>query len=88
MSSARSAFSLLLTTAFLLTGHGIHMTFLPLMASYIGLSQTVIGISGSSYFAGFVSGAVLTPRIIAKVGHIRSFTTLMAVLLCCFQILP
>ena len=26
----RSVFSLLLTTAFLLTGHGLHMTFLPL----------------------------------------------------------
>ena len=88
MSSVRSVFSLLLTTAFLLTGHGIHMTFLPLMASDIGLSQTVIGISGSAYFAGFISGALVTPHIIAKVGHIRSFTTLMAVFLCCFQILP
>ena len=88
MSSVRSVFSLLLTTAFLLTGHGIHMTFLPLMASDIGLSQTVIGISGSAYFAGFISGALVTPHIIAKVGHIRSFTTLMAVFLYCFQILP
>ena len=88
MSSVRSVFSLLLTTAFLLTGHGIHMTFLPLMASDIGLSQTVIGISGSAYFAGFISGAMVTPHIIAKVGHIRSFTTLMAVFLCCFQVLP
>ena len=88
MSSVRSVFSLLLTTAFLLTGHGIHMTFLPLMASDIGLSQTVIGISGSAYFAGFISGALVTPHIIGKVGHIRSFTTLMAVFLCCFQILP
>ena len=64
------------------------MTFLPLMASNIGLSQTVIGISGSAYFVGFISGAMVTPHIIAKVGHIRSFTTLMAVFLCCFQILP
>ena len=88
MSSVRSIFSLLLTTAFLLTGHGIHMTFLPLMASDIGLSQTVIGISGSAYFAGFISGAMVTPHIIARVGHIRGFTTLMAVFLCCFQILP
>ncbi len=88
MSCVRSVFSLLLTTAFLLTGHGIHMTFLPLLASDIGLSQTVIGISGSAYFAGFISGTMMTPYIIAKVGHIRSFTTLMAVFLCCFQILP
>ena len=88
MSCVRSVFSLLLTTAFLLTGHGLHMTFLPLMASEIGLSQTVIGLSGSAYFMGFISGALVTPHIIAKVGHIRSFTTLMAVFLCCFQVLP
>ena len=88
MSCVRSVFSLLLTTAFLLTGHGLHMTFLPLMASEIGLSQTVIGLSGSAYFVGFISGALVTPHIIAKVGHIRSFTTLMAVFLCCFQVLP
>ena len=88
MSCVRSVFSLLLTTAFLLTGHGLHMTFLPLVASEIGLSQTVIGLSGSAYFVGFISGALMTPHIIAKVGHIRSFTTLMAVFLCCFQVLP
>lgn len=64
------------------------MTFLPLMASEIGLSQTVIGLSGSAYFIGFISGALVVPHIIAKVGHIRSFTTLMAVFLCCFQVLP
>lgn len=64
------------------------MTFLPLMASEIGLSQAVIGLSGSAYFVGFISGALVTPHIIAKVGHIRSFTTLMAVFLCCFQVLP
>lgn len=58
------------------------------MASEIGLSQTVIGLSGSAYFVGFISGALVTPHIIAKVGHIRSFTTLMAVFLCCFQVLP
>ena len=83
MSSVRSVFSLLLTNKFLLTGHGIYMTFLPLMASDIGLSQTVIGISGSAYFTGFISGALVTH--IARLG-IRSFTTLMAVFLC-FQIL-
>lgn len=87
MSSVRSVFSLLLTTAFLLTGHGIHMTFLPMMATEIGLSQTLIGISGSAYFAGFISGAILTPHMIARAGHIRSFTALMAVFVCCFQLL-
>ena len=88
MSCVRSVLSLLLTSAFLFTGHGLQMTFFPLMASEIGLSQTVIGLSGSAYFVGFISGALITPHIIARVGHIRSFSVLMAVFLCCFQILP
>lgn len=87
MSSVRSVSSLLLTTAFLLAGHGLHMTFLPLRASELGLSQTLIGLSGSAYFAGFLTGALLIPPVIARVGHIRSFTALMATFLCSFLLL-
>ena len=87
MASLRSVFSLLLTTAFLLAGHGLHMTFLPLRASELGLSADLVGISGSAYFAGFICGALLIPPVIARVGHIRSFTALMAGFLCSFLIL-
>ena len=81
MSTLRPVSSLLFTTAFLLSGHGLHMTFLPLRASEIGLSQTLIGLSGSAYFAGFLTGALMIPPIIARVGHIRSFTALLAIFL-------
>ncbi|MGA0150856.1 MAG: MFS transporter, partial [Luminiphilus sp.] len=87
MSSLRPVSSLLITTAFLLVGHGLHMTFLPLRASELGLSQTLIGLSGSAYFAGFVTGALMIPPVIARVGHIRSFTALMAIFLCSFLVL-
>ena len=87
MSILRPVSSLLLTTAFLLAGHGLHMTFLPLRTSELGLSQTLIGLSGSSYFAGFLTGALMIPPIIARVGHIRSFTALMAIFLCSFLFL-
>jgi len=87
MSSLRPVSSLLITTAFLLVGHGLHMTFLPLRASELGLSQTLIGLSGSAYFAGFITGALVIPPVIARVGHIRSFTALMAIFLCSFLIL-
>ena len=87
MSTLRPVSSLLFTTAFLLAGHGLHMTFLPLRASELGMSQTLIGLSGSAYFAGFMTGALLIPPIIARVGHIRSFTALMAIFLCSFLFL-
>ena len=86
MSTLRPVSSLLFTTAFLLAGHGLHMTFLPLRASELGLSQTLIGLSGSAYFAGFLTGALVIPPIIARVGHIRSFTALLAVFLSSFSV--
>jgi MFS family permease len=87
MSSLRPVSSLLITTAFLLVGHGLHMTFLPLRASELGFSQTLIGLSGSAYFAGFLTGALMIPPVIARVGHIRSFSALMAIFLSSFLIL-
>ena len=87
MSSLRPVSSLLNTTAFLLVGHGLHMTFLPLRASELGFSQTLIGLSGSAYFAGFLTGALMIPPVIARVGHIRSFSALMAIFLSSFLIL-
>ena len=87
MSTLRPVSSLLFTTAFLLSGHGLHMTFLPLRASELGLSQTLIGLSGSAYFAGFLTGALMIPPIIARVGHIRSFTALLAIFLSSFLFL-
>ncbi len=87
MSTFRPVSSLLCTTAFLLAGHGLHMTFLPLRASELGLSQTLIGLSGSAYFAGFLTGALVIPPIIARVGHIRSFTALLAIFLSSFLFL-
>ena len=87
MSTLRPLSSLLLTTAFLLAGHGLHMTFLPLRASELGLSQTLIGLSGSAYFGGFLTGALIIPPIIARVGHIRSFTALLAIFLSSFLFL-
>jgi MFS family permease len=87
MGTFRPISSLLFTTAFLLAGHGLHMTFLPLRASELGLSQTLIGLSGSAYFAGFLTGALVIPPIIARVGHIRSFTALLAVFLSSFLFL-
>ena len=73
--------SLLLSTALLLVGQGMQLTLLPLRASSIGLSDFLIGVSASAYFLGFVAGCLLIPRIIAKVGHIRSFAVLTAIMM-------
>ena len=63
----------------LLTGHGLHLTLLPLRGELIGLGDTLIGLSASAYYLGFVTGCFFIPQIIARVGHIRIFAALLAI---------
>ncbi|EED36346.1 major facilitator superfamily protein [Luminiphilus syltensis NOR5-1B] len=81
MTEFRSLFALLLSTALLVTGHGLHYTLLPLRAAENGFSATQIGLTGSVYFAGFMTGCFINPHIIARVGHIRCFAALVALFL-------
>jgi MFS family permease len=72
--------SLLLSTALLLIGHGMQLTLVPLRASANGLSDFIIGVSASSYFLGFIVGCIAIPTIIARIGHIRVFAVLTAIM--------
>lgn len=40
----------------------------------IGFSRTQIGLIGSSHFLGFILGCFLSPALIRRVGHARTFT--------------
>lgn len=71
--------ALLLTTAVLLFGQGLQGLLVPVEAAAHGYSARAIGLMGSCYFAGFVAGSVLGPRLISRVGHIRSFSVLASI---------
>jgi MFS family permease len=73
-----SMFSLLLSAAILLVGHGLQLTLVPLYAINLDWEPALIGYIGSSYFIGFVLGCLTVPRLVARVGHIRVFTVLIA----------
>ncbi len=73
--------SLLLSTALLLTGHGLQLTLVPLRAAESGMSELLIGLSASAYFLGFIVGCLGIPRLVARVGHIRAFAVLTAVMI-------
>ncbi len=57
-----------------------------LRATGLGFSDFLVGVSASAYFGGFVVGCYVNPHIIARVGHIRSFAVLAALLLCAILI--
>ena len=71
-----SIFALLVAVAFLLLGHGLLLTLLPISASESGFSDSQVAFTGSAYFLGFVSGCLAAPYVLKRVGHIRSFAVL------------
>lgn len=70
--------AILLSTAFLLVGNGLMGTLTPLRASLDGFSGIAIGAMGSFYYGGFVIGCFAGPRLLARVGHIRTFAVAAA----------
>ena len=72
--------SLLFGTALLLLGIGLQGTLLGLRAVEEGFAVSVIGYVMSSYFLGFAVGNYFCPPLIRRVGHIRAFAALAAII--------
>ncbi|MEQ8587176.1 MAG: MFS transporter [Thalassobaculaceae bacterium] len=73
-----SVSALLTSLALLLAGNGLLTLLLPTRAALDGMATGVIGLAMSGYFVGYVLGCLLTPRVVQRVGHIRSFAALAA----------
>lgn len=71
--------ALLLSAAILLMGNGLQLTLLPLRAQVEAFSTIQIGIIGSAYYIGFAAGCFWGPHLVKRVGHIRTFTAMVAI---------
>jgi MFS family permease len=80
--------AILFSTALFLTGNGLLGTLAPVRAHMDGFAPFQIGIMGACYFAGFVVGCVAGPRLLARVGHVRTFSVAAAVLSAAVLLLP
>ncbi|MFN3580184.1 MAG: MFS transporter [Pseudomonas sp.] len=65
--------ALLTGIALLLLGTGLLNTLLALRGSGEGFTDQALGLMGSAYFAGFILGTWLCPKIIRRMGHVRAF---------------
>ncbi|HET8882709.1 MAG TPA: MFS transporter [Solimonas sp.] len=74
--------SLLLGTALLLAGTGLFGTLLAVRGGLEGFAPNVLGLVMSAYFAGYLLGTCINPRIIHRVGHIRAFAIFAALASC------
>lgn len=78
--TVRSVSALVLGATVLQIGTGLFGTFLAVRMDFEGFADITIGAVSSAYFAGFILGAALAHVPVARVGHIRSFAALAAVM--------
>lgn len=69
---------LLIAFFFAMAGNSLQSTLIVLRAKIEGFSTVTTGLMLSCYFAGFLLSSILTPRIVGRVGHIRVFAALAA----------
>lgn len=85
--------ALLLGSAFLLFAGGVNGLILPIRGEAEGFTAASLGLLGTGWAIGYVAGCLLTPGLVARVGHIRAFGAMcaiaaIAVLLSLVLILP
>ncbi len=78
-AAVTNAWALLAGMAFIMTGNGLQGTLLGVRASIEGFSTESTGLIMTGYFAGFLGGSVIVPRLVDRVGHIRTFAALASI---------
>jgi len=77
-----SILSLLVGYGVLITGNGLLGTLISLRMVHAGVPPVFLGVVQSSYYIGFMLGAVAGGPLIARVGHHRAFVAFAAVAAC------
>lgn len=80
VSLAWATWALFVGLALMLAGAGLFATLLGVRSELENFSTGVIGVIGAAYYAGFLIGSRLAFKALNKVGHIRVYTALAAVL--------
>ncbi|MBL6951484.1 MAG: MFS transporter [Alphaproteobacteria bacterium] len=68
-----NSWALFLGLGLIMLGNGLQGSLLGLRASLEGFGVTATGLVMSGYFIGLLAGAAIMPKLVARVGHVRSF---------------
>jgi MFS family permease len=71
--------ALILGSALLLMAGGLHGLLLATHGVAAGFSTTELGLIGTGWAIGFMSGCVVLPEVVRRIGHIRAFGALTSV---------
>ncbi|MDH3413171.1 MAG: MFS transporter [Gammaproteobacteria bacterium] len=80
LATILSVLSLLLSYGLLLLGNGLFATLLGVRTQIEGFSSVSVGFIVAAYFTGLLVGAFHTPRVVARVGHIRAFAAFASIM--------
>ena len=78
-ASLVSVRTLLLAIFVIMAGSGFLSTLVSVRLEAAGSSALAIGLVAAAYFAGLTIGSLRVPRIIERVGHIRSFAAFVSI---------
>jgi len=78
-AAIRASWPLFVGMIFLMLSNGLLTTLLTLRGSWLGFSDSTIGLMQSGYPVGSLLGCLIAPRLIMRVGHIRVFAALASV---------
>ncbi len=70
--------ALLLGSSFLFFAGGMNALLLPVRGEQEGFSTFALGLLGTGWAFGFVTGCLVVSKLVAKVGHIRSYSVMAA----------
>ena len=80
LKTLRPLASLLLSYGLLLLANGLFNTLLGIRTRIEGFPTEVTGIIMGSYFLGLLMGGLFGARVVARVGHIRSFAAFASIM--------
>lgn len=79
---------LLLCVALLSVGHGLHGSLVAISAQGADFGADVTGLIMSGYSAGMLISAVMTPKLVKNVGHVRAFAALASIVSTVVLLIP
>ncbi|WP_299624196.1 MFS transporter [Pelagibius sp.] len=76
LAAVRSAWALFVGLGMIMLGNGLQNSLLGIRATAEAFTTETTGWVMSGYFLGFLAGAVVTPKVVGNVGHVRVFAAL------------
>lgn len=79
MSSIVKIYSLLLGSALLMFGGGLQGLVLSVRGAEENFSLLALGLIGTGWSVGFITGSITVPMMVKRVGHIRAYSVMAAI---------